>query len=329
MTLGEHLEELRGRLFKGAVAFGICFAVCWWQHTPLIQATLRPYTLARARLMELRYELYQEKAAAEMEVYEAEKVAGQPAGSAAGATPTGATPTGATPTGEHPSIEPWENYFKYREPRAWTDLLDRHIIPEKPKADGSHSGFFLIMRICTYFSLFISGPYLLLQLWEFIAAGLYKKERRAILKYFPVSVFMFVAGVLFGYFFMVPYGMYFLNRGAPIEIAVPKITVDYFLAFLRSLCLALGVIFQLPLVMTFLGGAGIVPPKMMSKYRGHFIVGAFILAAVITPPDPITQLMMGIPIIILYEMGIWGARIAGRRHKQQSLVPTADGTPGT
>ncbi len=196
---------------------------------------------------------------------------------------------------------------------------------DRLNAIGVGESFFFQLKICVYFSLFVGAPVLLWQMWQFVAAGLYKKERGAALKYFPISVIMFVVGVLFGYYFMVPYGMYFLNRDAPLELAIPQITMENYLTFLRSLCLAFGVIFQLPLLMTFLGGAGMIPPALMSKYRGHFIVGAFVIAAIITPPDPITQLMMGVPLIILYEVGIMGARIAARRTGATDLVPVGQG----
>lgn len=204
------------------------------------------------------------------------------------------------------------------------DPADQHLrgFTRQLVTIGVGEGFLFQLKICLYFAFFIGAPILLWQMWQFVGAGLYSKERRAVLKYFPVSVGMFVIGVLFGYFFMVPYGMYFLNRSVPLDLAIPTITTSHFLTFISGLCLAFGVIFQLPLVMTFVGGMGMISPRAMSKYRGHFIVGAFVVAAILTPPDPITQLGMGLPLLILYEVGIWGARIASRGRDTTALIDT-------
>ncbi len=175
--------------------------------------------------------------------------------------------------------------------------------------------FVFVLKICLYAALIFGAPVLLWQMWQFIAAGLYVRERRAVRSYFPISVAAFGVGVVFGFLVVVPYGMYFLNRLVPMEVAEPNITAESFLTFLSSLCLAFGLVFQLPLVMTFLGRAGIVEPSSMARYRGHFIVCAFVLAAILTPPDPFTQLMMALPLGVLYEIGIWSAHVAARRHR--------------
>ncbi len=188
--------------------------------------------------------------------------------------------------------------------------LDRRLQWIKPTEP-----FLFILRICGYFALFAGAPVLLWQLWQFVAAGLYSRERRAVRFYFPFSLGLFLIGVLFGYFLLVPYAMYYLNRSVSLEFGTPKITVESFLSFLSSLCLAFGAVFQLPLIVSFLGGAGLVEPGSFVKYRGHFIVGAFIVAGVLTPPDPYTQLMLGIPLVLLYEVGIICARIAARRRR--------------
>jgi sec-independent protein translocase protein TatC len=174
---------------------------------------------------------------------------------------------------------------------------------------GVAGQFFFTLRICLYAALVFGAPVLLWQMWQFIAAGLYRKEKRSVAKYFPLSLVAFAVGVSFGFLVIVPYGIYFLNKNS-IEFGMPSITAQYFLSFMSGLCLAFGVVFQLPLVMTFLGSAGIVDPKSMGKYRGHFCVGAFFLSAMLTPPDPFTQLMMAVPLVVLYEAGIWSARVA-------------------
>ena len=173
-------------------------------------------------------------------------------------------------------------------------------------------GFMFRLKICLYLALIIGAPVLLWQMWGFIAAGLYDKEKRGIQLYFPISLVAFLVGTSFGYFVMVPYAIYFLNQGS-FEIGFPTFSADAYLKFFASLCLALGIVFQLPLVMTFLARAGVVEPAAMARVRGHFIVGAFVFSAVLTPPDPFTQAMMGIPVICLYEVGILSSRIVARK----------------
>lgn len=192
--------------------------------------------------------------------------------------------------------------------------LDRRLQWIKPAEP-----FLFILRICGYFALFVGAPVLLWQLWQFVAAGLYPRERRAVHVYFPISVGLFLVGVLFGYFLLVPFAMYYLNRSVSLEFGTARITVESFLSFISSLCLAFGAVFQLPLVVSFLGGSGLVEPAAFVKYRGHFIVAAFVIAGILTPPDPYTQLMLGIPLVLLYEVGIVCARITARR-RQRALA---------
>lgn len=321
MTLGEHLEELRGRLFKCAVAFGICFALCWWQSSPLLELTLRPYTSARVRLMDLRYELYQEKAREEIPAYEKELQAfeAQLILAQARKAASDASEEDEELIKQGPPLEPWEHYFKRKIPRRWTDLLDRHIIPEKPKADGAHSGFFLIMRICTYFSLFITGPFLLWQLWQFIAAGLYKKERKVAYNYFPPSMFLFLGGVLFGYFVMVPNANYFLVAIYMEDLNYYE-SYDHYLGLLTSLTLSLGAVFQLPIIMLALTKVDLIDPAVFSKFRAHFIVGSLVISAALTPPDPFTQIMMAGPMVLLFEIGnILSVAARKKRNKADAM----------
>ncbi len=193
----------------------------------------------------------------------------------------------------------------------------------RAQAIGVGEGFFFLLKICLYFAVFLGSPVLLWQMWQFIAAGLYPKERRAVGGTFPISLGLFLTGILFGYFVMVPYAMYYLNKMVPLDRVLPSITIESFLGFISGLCLAFGIVFQLPLVLSFLALTGILSPADMAKYRGHFIVGAFIVAAILTPPDPFTQLMMGVPMILLYEIGILAARLLLRRRGTSEAVEVA------
>ena len=210
-----------------------------------------------------------------------------------------------------------DSYF--REVDGESVLVDP--IPLQPRADAASSGFFFYLKICFYFAIFIAGPFVLWELWQFIAAGLYKKEKRVIHRVFPLSALLFFTGVLFGYFMMLPYGYYFLF-GYGLEQTRPDPKLEEYLSFVTTLTLALGVIFQLPLLMMVLSRVGLVEPKSYSKHRGMFWVGSLVLAAILTPPDPFTQLMMAIPMAVLYEVGHLFARLAHRKSLAADLDTT-------
>jgi sec-independent protein translocase protein TatC len=178
-----------------------------------------------------------------------------------------------------------------------------------PVVLGAPEGFLFALKTCFYFALFIGGPILLWQLWQFVATGLYKHERKSAMRYFPWSVLLFMGGVLFGYFILVPYAFFYLATAFPIDEISPVYTLTNYLSFLSTLSLALGCVFQLPVLMVFFTRLGLIEPATFKHYRGHFIVGSFVLSAVLTPPDPVTQLMMAVPIVVLFELGLVLSRI--------------------
>jgi len=275
MTLGEHLDELRRRLIRGAAAVFVAFVVAWVLRGRVSEIVLGPYDVGMTKLEAH----FQEEAQACLEA-DAEL--------------------------------PRTTYFVSGDPADMRLLgFDRRVHGIKP---GEH--FLFVLKVCLYFAVTIGAPVLLWEMWQFVSAGLYDKERRFVLRYFPPSVALFAAGVLFGYFLLVPYAIYFLNYEAPIDRIELNITLDTYLTFLSSLCLALGLVFQIPILMSFLGASDMVKPSDMAKYRGHFVVGSLVLAAILTPPDPITQLMLGVPMIVLYEVGIWAARMASRSRRE-------------
>ena len=175
------------------------------------------------------------------------------------------------------------------------------------------------LRASLYFALFVGGPYLLWQLWGFISAGLYKTERRVVLAFFPASILLFFSGVLFGYFMLVPYGIYYLNIDEVPGVAILQFRLEEYFAFVTSMCLALGVVFQLPILQTAVAKVGLVRPSTFAHYRGHFALSSFIIAAILTPPDPVTQSMMAAPMVLLYELGILASRFAAPKPIDLSL----------
>ena len=164
-------------------------------------------------------------------------------------------------------------------------------------------GFYAYIKLCLIAAVFMGYPIILFQIWKFVVAGLYKKERRYVKIFAPVSFVSFIIGVLFGYYFLIPFGLQFLIKilGPSIE---PVITMSQYISLVSLLTLALGIVFQLPLVMLFISKIGIVKSEDFIKWRMYAVLIIFILAAIITPPDPFTQVMTAIPMMALYEIGI-------------------------
>ncbi len=182
-----------------------------------------------------------------------------------------------------------------------------HPIPIEPRGDGAQSGFMFYLKASFLFALAIAGPYMLWEMWRFVAAGLYRRERRIVYRYFPLSGGLFAAGILFGYTTMVPYGYYFLVEPTLGQIRHdPEIGI-YF-SFLVALLVALGIVFQLPIVMIALSKVGLVDPRAYARFRPYFVVLALVIGAILTPPDPITQMLMAGPMVVLYELGYRLAR---------------------
>lgn len=168
-------------------------------------------------------------------------------------------------------------------------------------------GFYAYMKLCFITSMFMAYPFIIYQIWKFVSAGLYKKEKKYILQFLPVSYLAFVIGGIFGYFLLIPFGLQFLIGilGPGIQ---PIITMQQYVSFVFMLTVALGLVFQLPLLMMLLSKIGIISPDKFIAWRKYAILAIFIIAAVVTPPDPFTQIMTAVPMIILYELGILIAR---------------------
>ncbi len=180
-------------------------------------------------------------------------------------------------------------------------------LPESLQVLSYQEGFYAYIKLCLITSVFMAYPLILFQIWRFVEAGLFKKERRYVKVFAPVSYLAFVTGVLFGYYFLIPYGLQFLIKilGGGIQ---PMITMSQYISLVTMLTLALGIVFQLPLVMLFISKIGVLKAEDFIKWRMYAVLIIFILAAVITPPDPFTQVMTALPMIILYEIGILAIR---------------------
>ncbi|MFC1632143.1 twin-arginine translocase subunit TatC [Candidatus Omnitrophota bacterium] len=167
------------------------------------------------------------------------------------------------------------------------------------------------IKIAFFGGLFLAAPFNLYQIWRFVGAGLTQPEQRQVLLFGPLSFVFFALGVCFGYFVIVPIGIKFL-LGFATDFLSPMITINSYISFVGTLVLAFGLIFELPLASLFLTKIGIVTPKFLSSKRKQAVVVIFISAAILTPPDVITQCLMAVPLLALYEIGILCSKLAYR-----------------
>jgi len=181
---------------------------------------------------------------------------------------------------------------------------------------GLTEAFFVYLKTDLLAGAIFAMPVIMYEMWCFIAPGLYTKERRFILPLVLLSSVFFVGGVLFAYFIMLPFAFkYLLSFRSDVIQALPSMKEYFSLASI--LLLAFGLVFELPLVLTLLGRLGLVTPSFLGKNRKYAILLIFIAAAIITPtPDAVNQCLMAFPLMILYEVGILGVRIFGKKKKK-------------
>ena len=174
--------------------------------------------------------------------------------------------------------------------------------------------FIANIKIAFFAGLFLSSPFVLYQVWRFISVALKRNEKKYALIFGLLSFVLFILGCIFGYFIIVPIGINFL-LGFSSDFVSPMITISRYVSFVGTLTFAFSLVFQLPLIILFLTKIGIVTPKFLSSRRREMLVFIFILAAVLTPPDVITQALMALPLIVLYELGIIFSKIAYRKYE--------------
>lgn len=179
-----------------------------------------------------------------------------------------------------------------------------------------------IMKVCLFAGIMLAMPYLVLQGILFISPALTPKEKKYVYFILPWIALMFLGGVVFGYFVLIPPATRFLiSFGA--NIATPEIRVGNYIAIVARLLLSIGLIFEMPVITTFLARLGIIKPKWLSDRRRTAIIVAFILAAMITPTfDPINQALVAAPLIVLYEISIWLAKLVYKK-KPVEVTPVS------
>lgn len=185
-----------------------------------------------------------------------------------------------------------------------------------------HEKFFTDIRLAFFAALFVSFPIIAGQLWMFVTPGLYKNEKRAFLPFLVATPVLFFLGGAFVYYFVMPVAWkFFLTYGEALGDSGPRIELEArvadYLSLSMRLIFAFGISFELPVVITLLARAGLATSKGLKEKRRYAIVLAFLAAAVLTPPDPFSQLGLAIPIIVLYEISILSARLIERKRGEE------------
>jgi sec-independent protein translocase protein TatC len=188
---------------------------------------------------------------------------------------------------------------------------------------GLPEAFFTYLKVAFLTGILVASPIILYQFWMFVAPGLYKKERRLMGPIVLLSSIFFLGGALFGYFVVFPWGFKFF-LGFATDTIRPLPSMREYFGFSAKLLLAFGLVFELPLVLTFLARLGIVSVDFLKKNRKYAILLFFTGAAILTPPDVITQVMMALPLMVLYEISILGAKFFGRKKPQKKQVDEAE-----
>jgi sec-independent protein translocase protein TatC len=193
--------------------------------------------------------------------------------------------------------------------------------------------FFTYVKVAFFFGAFVACPIFLTQIWLFVAPGLYKNERLALAPFLVASPILFFAGGALVYFLLFPLAWEFFlsfetpggNGTLPIEL---EAKVNEYLSLVMKLIFAFGLSFQLPVIMTLLARVGLATSKGMAAKRKYAIVGVFVVAAIFTPPDPLSQISLAIPILLLYEVSIIMAKLVEKK-RAEKLAEDEDADGGT
>ena len=177
---------------------------------------------------------------------------------------------------------------------------------------GLPEAFFTYLKVSLLAGIMVASPVLLYQFWMFVAPGLYRDEKKILLPIVFLSTLFFLGGALFGYFVVFPYGFQFFLGFATDRIqALPS--MKEYLSFSAKMLLAFGLAFELPLVLTFMARIGLVSTAFLKKNRKYALLLFFVCAAIFTPPDVVTQIMLATPLMLLYELSIIGAMVFGKK----------------
>jgi sec-independent protein translocase protein TatC len=200
-------------------------------------------------------------------------------------------------------------------------------LPEGAKmiATGVVTPFLVPMKVTALVAFLIALPYLLYQAWAFVAPGLYEHEKRLVLPVVIASTILFLVGVAFCYYFVFGKVFAFINEFAPKSIT-PAPDIEAYFSFVITMFLAFGITFEIPIVVMVLVRFGVVSLERLKDARPYVIVGSFVVAAIITPPDVLSQFLLAVPMCLLYEAGLFFSRFVGKRAAEAKAAAAEKGT---
>lgn len=201
----------------------------------------------------------------------------------------------------------------YPGPSALYDLLALPLVKTLPEgarmiATGVVSPFLVPIKVTVLAAFGLSLPWVLYQVWAFVAPGLYQHEKRLVIPLVAASTMLFYTGAAFCYFFVFGQAFPAIQKMAPISVAVSP-DIEAYLDFVITMFIAFGVAFEVPIAVVILARMGVVTIEQLKSFRSFFVVGAAAVAGVVTPPDPVSMLALLVPMVLLYEVGIWAAQI--------------------
>lgn len=199
-------------------------------------------------------------------------------------------------------------------------IPSRTLDPPLPLQFLKIQAIFLVkLEIGFFGGMLLALPYLLAQVYTFVSPALMPHEKRPLIPLIAFATLLFVGGLAFAYIIILPFALEFFV-GLATEDIRPDISIDEYIGFVLRLCFLFGLVFELPVVAFFLGQIGLVTSDLMRRYRRHSIIIIFVLAALFTPPDPFTQVLLGVPLILLYELSIQLVRFTEKRRAKKAAL---------
>lgn len=217
--------------------------------------------------------------------------------------------------------------FIYPGASAIYDVLAQPMLASLPQgtrmiATGVITPFMVPVKVTMMAAFVVALPVVLYQAWAFVAPGLYRHEKRLAMPLIVSSTLLFVLGMAFCYFFVFRTVFHFIATFAPASIT-PAPDIEAYLSFVMSMFLAFGITFEVPIIVVLLVRMGIVELAKLRAWRGYVVVGAFVIAAVVTPPDVVSQFMLAVPLCLLYEVGLLCARLVTPRNTPEEEASDA------
>jgi len=319
MPFLDHLEELRWRILKAAGAVLVGALVCFAFSDPILKVLTRPYEQAVRSTLDAG----DVGPAAALQAWVRQQVNRWHSAQAGAAESTAAVPSegaSAAPSGgeaEADAVDASEgspDQLDLGEPDQATAPAGPAGIPPTRQLQSLRpmTYFFVSLQVALLGGLVLALPVVFYQFWRFVAPGLLSRERRLVLPVVTLSVLCFGLGAAIAYSIVLPLGLRFFLGLEPDDMT-SQWAVDEYISFVLRLLLGFGIVFEMPVVTLLLSRLGLVTPAYMRRVRRYAIVAIFVLAAVFTPPDPISQILMALPLLALYEVSIWVCRLTHRR----------------